>query len=277
MNRKLLSQYGLKYNPFCAAAPVEAFYVTDRVEEFCWRVENQLREGGFAQILGEPGSGKSVALRILCERLSKVPDIAVAMLSRPHASLSDFYRELGDVFSVELAPHNRWAGTKVLRQKWLTHIDSSILRPLLIIDEAQEMSAALLNELRLLSTIDLDAKSILTVVLSGDQRLVDKLQKPDLRPLAGRIRSRLRMDRAERDELREALKHALDQSGNPSLMAKELMNTLSEHAMGNYRAMMNMANELLTAAVRRDLDKLDEKLFLELMQIQPRNKRGRRA
>ena len=60
MNKKLLALYGLKFNPFSPELPVEALYVSTRVEAFAWRLENTLiREGGFALISGEPGTGKS--------------------------------------------------------------------------------------------------------------------------------------------------------------------------------------------------------------------------
>ena len=277
MNRKLWGRYSLKYNPFSPEVPTEAFYVNPMVEDFCWRVEHQLREGGFAQVLGDPGTGKSVALRILSDRLSKLPDVAIAALSRPQASLADLYRELGDLFCVALKPCNRWAGTKALRLKWQAHIESSLLRPVLIVDEAQEMNVGLLSELRMLASVDLDARSILTVVLSGDQRLVEKLQRAELQPLAGRIRARLRMENLTVEQLLECLCHALKQAGNASLMTKELMQTLCEHAMGNLRVLMNMANELLVVALKRELERLDEKLFLEVVDPQAQAKRRRRA
>ena len=277
MNRKLWGRYSLKYNPFSPEVPTEAFYVNPMVEDFCWRVEHQLREGGFAQILGDPGTGKSVALRILSDRLAKLPDVAIAALSRPQASLADLYRELGDLFCVALKPSNRWAGTKALRLKWQAHIESSLLRPVLIVDEAQEMNVGLLSELRLLASVDLDARSILTVVLSGDQRLVEKLQRAELQPLAGRVRARLRMENLTVEQLLEALRHALKQAGNASLMTKELMQTLCEHAMGNLRVLMNMANELLVVALKRELERLDEKLFLEVVDPQAQAKRRRRT
>ncbi len=70
MNQQLLALYGLKWNPFTPELPIEALHVPPKVENFCWRIEKaHVREGGFAMIHGEPGTGKSVVMRLLAERL----------------------------------------------------------------------------------------------------------------------------------------------------------------------------------------------------------------
>jgi len=81
--------------------------VTAKIESFAWRVEQLVQEGGFALISGESGTGKSVALRIVAERLSALRDVVVGVVERPQSKSGDFYRELGDIFSVKLSPSNR--------------------------------------------------------------------------------------------------------------------------------------------------------------------------
>ena len=117
MNKKLLALYGLKWNPFSPSVPAEALHVTPRIDSFCRRVQLLTADGGFASITGAPGTGKSVALRILANQLAAQRDVKVAVISRPQAGLADFYREMGDLFGIELHPHNRWGGAKVLRQR----------------------------------------------------------------------------------------------------------------------------------------------------------------
>jgi type II secretory pathway predicted ATPase ExeA len=265
MNKKLLALYGLKYNPFSPALPTEALYVTPKVDSFCWRIEQSLvREGGFALINGDPGSGKSAVLRLLAQRLGQLRDITVGALTHPSSNLADFYREMGDLFGVELRPHNRWGGFKALRERWLAHLESTLLRPVLLIDEAQEMHPGVLNELRLLASYQFDSRILLSVVLAGDARLANKLRRDELLPLGSRIRSRLAMEYASREELLACLKHLQAGAGNAQLMTPPLMQTLCEHAAGNYRILTTMAAELLTSAAQQELPQLDEKLYLQV-------------
>jgi len=276
MSKKLLALYSLKYNPFCQEVPPSALSVFPAIENFCWRIENQVGEGGFALVSGVPGSGKSVALRILADRLGAMPDVTVGVLTRPQASVADFYREMGDLFGVTLTPSNRWGGAKALRQKWLAHIDASLYRPVLLIDEAQLMSPGTLGELRMLASAELDSRSILTVVLAGDDRLINKLQSDDLLPMASRIRCRLRCDAADPQQLRDCLRNHLKKAGNPRLISEPVITALCEHATGNYRVLMTMANDLLAAALQREADQIDEKLFFEVFDVRaastPRSK-----
>jgi len=268
--KKLLSLWGLKWNPFSPELPSEGLLVTAKIESFAWRVEQLVQEGGFALISGESGTGKSVTLRIVAERLASVRDVVVGALERPQSKNADFYRELGDIFSVKLSPSNRWGGFKALREKWKAHVVSSRIKPVLLVDEAQEMAPDVLNELRILSSADFDATSLLTIVLSGDGRLLDLLRHQDLVPLNTRIRTRLNTEAATRDELRELLKHALAKAGNPTLMTEQLMDVLVDHSVGNYRLLMTMSAELLAYGIAHEVSQLDEKFYLELFQPQGR-------
>ena len=265
MNQQLLALYGLKWNPFTPEVPTEALYVPPKVENFCWRIEQaHLREGGFALIHGEPGSGKSVVMRLLAERLARLADLSVGVIHHPQSNLSDFYRELGDIFSISIRVSNRWGGFKALRARWLDHLGSASRRPVVLVDEAQEMTPMVLSELRLLASARFDSQSLLCVVLSGDARLLDKLRREELIPLGSRIRTRLATGVATREELLACLEHLLATAGNASLMTKQLRNTLCDHAAGNYRIFIGMAAELLMTAAQREITELDEKLYLQV-------------
>lgn len=263
-SKKLLALWGLKWNPFTPEVPQEALWVTPKIESFAWRVEQLVQEGGFALITGESGTGKSVALRIVAQRLSALRDVLVGVVERPQSKTADFYRELGDIFSVQLRPSNRWGGFRALRERWKAHVASTRIKPVLLVDEAQQMEADVLSELRILASADFDATSLLTVILCGDGRLLELLRQEDLVPLGTRIRTRLHTDTASREELLTLLRHALSKAGNPSLMTPPLMETLVDHAAGNYRVLMTMGADLLAYGLAQEVEQLDEKLYLEV-------------
>jgi type II secretory pathway predicted ATPase ExeA len=149
------------------------------------------------------------------------------------------------------------------------------MRPVLLIDEAQELLPSVLAELRLLASTQFDSRTVLTVVLAGDGRLTERLRHDELRPLGSRIRLRLPMDYASSEELNACLTHLLEHAGNPTLMNEVLKSTICDHAAGNYRTMTTIAANLLTVAVERNLRQLDEKLYFEV--FAPESRKPRRA
>ena len=276
MKRKLKA-YGLKWDPFSREVPAEALLRTALAESLCWRTEHVLLEdGGFASVIGEPGSGKSACLRLVEQHLLRGSGAKVVALEHASGSVSSFYRELGERFGVELTPRNRWGGFKALRETWQEHMETTLLRPVLLVDEAQEVNPKVLTELRLLGSTRFDSRVILGVVLAGDRRLLDKLRKEELAPLGSRLRVRIVLEPMDKETLAAVLDHRLEAAGGGALCTKGLKTTLVERAAGNPRTLLTMGQELLVVAVHRELKRLDEKLFLEVFggdERPPRRKR----
>lgn len=275
MKKKLLSAFGLKFYPFGRDLPTEALFRSPATDAFCRKVEFTIPDGGFALVSGDPGTGKSVTLRVLAAQLSQLRDVTVATIEHPQSNVGDFYRELGDLFNVSLRASNRWGGFKSLRGRWTEHIASTLTRPVLIIDEAQEMDSKVLSELRILSSKEFDARSLLCVVFAGDRRLLDRLDQRDLQPIQSRIRRRLLLDEAPRDEMLACLEHLLESAGNANLITTDAKVAIAEHSAGNYRSMMTHCDELFAAMLDGDKTTIDGDLFFELYKpkTQPRRKR----
>jgi len=117
--------------------------------------------------------------------------------------------------------------------------------------------------MRHLSSARLDSHMLLTTVLAGDTRLLEKFRSDDLLPLASPMRVRLNLDRATPGELEACLRHCMTKAGGEQADDHRARRDLCEHAAGNYRTLMTMANELLVTGAQREVKHLDEKLFFD--------------
>jgi len=265
MNDKTLRDlYGMKHNPFEADMPAEALWEPPEAVGFFARLDMLARTGGFGLVIGEPGTGKSKILQLLATRLEQRGDVVVGVMERPQSGLMDLYRELGTLFGVNLSPANRYGGFQALRSRWRAHMKTTLMRPVLLIDEAQECPSVCLNELRILGSAHFDSHCLLTTVLSGDLRLPERLGSPELLPLDSRVRARLSLDSYTRNQLLAYLHYALEQSGAPELMTEGLIHALCDHADGNLRRLNHMASRLLWVGAENQVDQLDENLYLNL-------------
>jgi general secretion pathway protein A len=255
-DKKLLALFGLKWNPFQADLPVDSLWLPPAMDSFFFRLEN---------------------LQLITHRLRRLDNVVVGAMGRPQSSLGDFYREMGDIFGVNLSPANRYGGFKSLRERWLKHTQNTLFKPVLLIDEAQEMLSGCLNELRLLGSANFDSQCLLTTVLCGDTRLPERFRTEVLVSLGSRIKLRLTLEAYDRTILLEYLEHGLAQAGALHLMTPGLMETLVDHAAGNLRVLNNMAAELLISAAQKELKQLDEKLFLEVFSRQQPIKKRKTA
>jgi type II secretory pathway predicted ATPase ExeA len=262
--KKMQALYGLKWNPFAQDIPSDAILRNARFDQFCYRVETMVLEGGFALVTGENGLGKSTCLRALHDHLSKIPEITVGDIIRPQSGLPDFYREMGTLFGIDLKVSNRWGGYRNLRDRWRHHIASTLLRPVLLIDEAQEVPPPVLSELRLLSMEKFDSESLLTVVLAGDTRLTNAFKQENLISLGTRMRTRLTLEPWTKAQLQELLQECTKRAGNPGLLSQGLVETLAEHAAGTPRVMMNLASDCLAMGLMKETAHLDEGIFFDL-------------
>lgn len=264
-DRKLLTFYGLKFNPFLPSIPVDDLWMPPGADNFLFRLETLVMDGGFATIDGDPGSGKSKLLHAAATRLGKVDGVLVGVCERPTS-------ELGVLFGVHLAPANRYGAFSALRQRWREHFAKSLFRPVLLLDEAQDAHATTLNELRVLGSERFDSAHLLTVVLVGDGRLPERFRSPDLLPLGSRIRARLHLQALGKIELAAFLDHLLARAGNPGLLTPGLRATLVDHSAGNPRILCVTAAELLDVALQRGRPVVDEALFLEVFDRTPKKR-----
>jgi general secretion pathway protein A len=176
--------YGLRELPFALTPDPHFIYFTPSHTEVMANLHYGIESGkGLIVVTGEVGTGKTTILRWMMQRLDRT--VLVAYIFNPRLSVTEFYQHLASLLDVQ-----NWE-TKpdllVSLGQALESRHSRGLRTVLIVDEAQGLSTAVLEEIRLLSNFESDTAKQLQIVLSGQPELRNVLNNPDLRQLKQRV------------------------------------------------------------------------------------------
>ncbi|HSS20842.1 MAG TPA: AAA family ATPase [Pyrinomonadaceae bacterium] len=176
--------YGLKELPFALTPDPRFIYFTPSHTEVMANLHYGIESGkGLIVVTGEVGTGKTTILRWMMQRMDR--NVLTAYIFNPRLSVNEFYQQLASLLDVqdwETKPEFLTALGQVLESR-----HSRGLRTVLIIDEAQGLSPAVLEEIRLLSNFESDTSKQLQVVLTGQPELREILNDPGLRQLKQRI------------------------------------------------------------------------------------------
>ncbi len=176
--------YGLKELPFALTPDPRFIYFTPSHTEVMANLHYGIESGkGLIVVTGEVGTGKTTILRWIMQRLDRT--VLVAYIFNPRLSVTEFYQHLASLLDVQ-----KWETKPELLVSLGQALDSRHsrgLRTVLIIDEAQGLSPAVLEEIRLLSNFESDTAKHLQIVLTGQPELRDVLNYPDLRQLKQRV------------------------------------------------------------------------------------------
>lgn len=202
-------------------------------------------------LIAPSGAGKSLLLRALARRLPearyRVHDVKVTSLSK-----RDFCREVATACGLE--PAGTYPSlVRKLQQRFLAQADDEGLRPVLLLDEAQDMRPDVLATLRLLTNFDLDSRLVLSVVLAGDSRLQHLLARHDLEPVRRRLAHVAFLPLLSREQTRAYLHHRLQLAGAaPELFPDDVTDALYEISRGNLRALDHLGLKTLEVAAEQD-------------------------
>jgi general secretion pathway protein A len=176
--------YGLKELPFALTPDPRFIYFTPSHTEVMANLHYGIESGkGLIVVTGEVGTGKTTILRWMMQRLDRT--VLVAYIFNPRLSVTEFYQHLASLLDVQ-----KWETKPELLMSLGQALDSRHsrgLRTVLIIDEAQGLSPAVLEEIRLLSNFESDTAKQLQIVLTGQPELRNVLNYPDLRQLKQRV------------------------------------------------------------------------------------------
>jgi general secretion pathway protein A len=208
------SFFGLQEKPFAITPDPRYLYLSERHAEALAHLLYGINEaGGFIQLTGEVGTGKTTIIRSLLEQLPAHAD--VALILNPRVTPAEFLLTICEELRVPVPEPGR-GSVKLLmdligRRLLDTHARGR--RVVLIVDEAQNLSAHTLEQVRLLTNLETATTKLLQIILIGQPELRDLLSRPELRQLAQRITARYHLNPLSQDETAGYVKHRMRVAG----------------------------------------------------------------
>lgn len=210
-----LSYFGLAEKPFSITPDPRYLYLSGRHAEALAHLVYGISEaGGFIQLTGEVGTGKTTIIRSL---LAKAPEKAeIALILNPRMNSAEFMLTICEELGI-LLPDSAEGSVKELidiLNRYLLKAHGAGKRVVLIVDEAQNLSPDLLEQVRLLTNLETETQKLLQIILIGQPELRDLLARNDLRQLAQRITGRYHLDPLSRGEAEAYIRHRLRIAGS---------------------------------------------------------------
>jgi general secretion pathway protein A len=206
-----LKYYGLKEPPFnITPNPRFLFFSAKHREAFNHLLYGIRERKGFVQLTGEVGAGKTTLCRALLEELG--PDFSTALILNPVLDADQLIKAIAMELNLQVKGLDRLETVAEINRFLLQQAEQQ-KETVLIIDEAQDLTPALLEQVRLLSNLETDERKLLQIVLLGQPELRDRLNDHSLRQLRQRITIRFHLNPLRRGEIGQYVQHRLQVSG----------------------------------------------------------------
>jgi general secretion pathway protein A len=209
-----LSFFGLNEKPFAITPDPRYLYMSERHAEALAHLLYGINEsGGFIQLTGEVGTGKTTVVRTLLSRVPHHADVAVIL--NPRVTPVEFLLTICEELGLGIAEADRDSVKQLVdalnRRLLAAHADGR--RIIVIVDEAQNLSADVLEQVRLLTNLETPTQKLLQIILIGQPELRELLDRTELRQLAQRITGRYHLEPLSREETRGYVRHRLRVAG----------------------------------------------------------------
>jgi general secretion pathway protein A len=206
-----IDYYGLTEPPFDITPNPRFLFYSEKHREAYNHLLYGIRERkGFIQLTGEVGAGKTTLCRAILQQLSN--DYATALILNPVLSADELMKAIAIEFGLNVRGLDRLDTVAEINNFLLWQVEQG-RDAVLIIDEAQDLTEELLEQVRLLSNLEMDNRKLLQIVLMGQPELRDRLNSPRLRQLRQRITVRYHLQALNRTELNQYIQHRLQVSG----------------------------------------------------------------
>ncbi len=210
-----LEFYGLRQPPFdITPNPRFLFHSTKHREAFNHLLYGIQQRKGFVQLTGEVGAGKTTLCRALLEQLDA--RFSTALILNPVLSGDELMKAIATEFGLEVKGRDRME-TMATISDFLLRQTLGGKETVLIVDEAQNLTEELLEQVRLISNIETDDRKLLQIVLMGQPELRDRLNSPRLKQLRQRITVRYHLSPLSRTEVGQYIQHRLSLAGSKGM------------------------------------------------------------
>lgn len=253
------AHYQLREPPFSIAPDPAFLYMSSRHQEALGHLLYGTGQyGGFVQLTGEVGTGKTTIVRTLLAQ--KLENVDIAMIHNPRQNEIEFVASILDELGVDYPGRGGDPSThsiKTLVDALNQHLLASHAagrRTVLIIDEAQNLPTPVLEQVRLLTNLETTKEKLLRIMLIGQPELVELLNRPELRQLASRITARFHLTPLTVVETMQYIIHRLHVVGGPSdLFTDAAMRSVHRYARGIPRQINIICDRSLLGAYARGL------------------------
>ncbi len=232
--------FGLREKPFAITPDPQYLYLSHRHGEALAHLLYGVTEsGGFIQLTGEVGTGKTLLTRSLLERLPE--DIDLAVILNPRLSAREFLEAIFDELHVE-GPGDD-ASIKKLVDRLNEHLletHAAGRHTVLLVDEAQNLDADVLEQLRLLTNLETSKQKLLQIILVGQPELRQTLARNDLRQLAQRITGRYHLTNLSKTETAAYIRHRLEVAGTQRPVFRSGALAEAHHVSGGVPRLINV-------------------------------------
>lgn len=205
--------FGLHDSPFSIAPNPRYLYMSERHREALAHLLYGIRsDGGFILITGEVGTGKTTVCRYLLEQIPE--DIDTAFILNPKLTAHELLATICDDLRIEYPEDATIKDLVDTLSDFLLSSHNNGRHTVLVIDEAQNLSVDVLEQLRLLTNLETNQRKLLQVILLGQPELLNMLSQPELRQLSQRITARFHLDALNREEVQGYIEHRLSIAGS---------------------------------------------------------------
>ena len=206
MNEDYRAFFGLAKEPYRSDIAPEEIMETEGLTAVTKRFDYALRLGGVAVVTGEIGSGNSTALRYAMSRLHPSAYQPLYVTSTT-GSILELYRQIVADLGLNLSSNSKAIMTQAVKKEIIQLVEEKKIRPVLVLDEASLLRLEVFAELHTLCQFHKDSKPYLTLILSGQTLLADKMMYRTSEPLACRVITRTHLEGLKLEGMREYLRH----------------------------------------------------------------------